>query len=85
VEQVARVLDQNVKELFPDGAVVRAELPRDGNDPGQLTVRVFIPAGEDLAAWAAMHRERIEELRRELSLRLPSARQAGLADGPAVR
>ena len=27
-----------------------------------------------LTAWAAMHRERTEELRRELSLRLPSAR-----------
>jgi Peptidase family S41/N-terminal domain of Peptidase_S41 in eukaryotic IRBP len=54
--------------------VVRAELLRDGHDPGQLTVRVFIPATEDLAAWAVMHRERMEELRRELSLRLPSAR-----------
>ena len=54
--------------------MVRAELLRDGDTPGQLTVRVFIPATEDLDAWAAMHRERMEELRRELSLRLPSAR-----------
>jgi hypothetical protein len=74
VEQVARVLDHSVKGLFPDGAVVRAELLRDAEDPGQLTVRVFIPATQDLAAWAAVHRERMEELRRELSLRLPSAR-----------
>jgi hypothetical protein len=74
VEQVARVLDHFVRELFPDGAVARAELLRDGDDRGQLTVRVFIPATEDLAAWAAVHRERMEELRRELSLRLPSAR-----------
>ena len=54
--------------------MVRAELLRDGGTPGQLTVRVFISATEDLDAWAAMHRERMEELRRELSLRLPSAR-----------
>ena len=54
--------------------MARAELLRDGDDRGQLTVRVFIPATEDLAAWAAVHRERMEELRRELSLRLPSAR-----------
>jgi hypothetical protein len=74
VEQVARVLDHRVKELFPDGAVVRAELLRHGADPGQLTVRVFIPATEEPTAWAAAHRERMEELRRELSLRLPSAR-----------
>jgi peptidase S41-like protein len=74
VEQVARIIDHRVKELFPDGAVVRAELLRDGGAPGQLTVRVFVPATEDLADWAATHRERMEELRRELSLRLPSAR-----------
>jgi hypothetical protein len=73
-EQVARILDHRVKELFPDGAVVRAELLRDGGNPGELTARVFIPATEDLDAWAAIHRERMEELRRELSLRLPSAR-----------
>jgi len=54
--------------------VVRAELLRDGDDRRQLTVRVFIPATEDLAVWAAVHRERMDELRRELSLRLPSAR-----------
>jgi Peptidase family S41/N-terminal domain of Peptidase_S41 in eukaryotic IRBP len=74
VEQVARIIDHRVKELFPDGAVVRAELLRDGGAPGQLTVRVFVPATEDVADWAATHRERMEELRRELSLRLPSAR-----------
>ena len=73
-EQVARILDRRVKELIPDGAVVRAELLRDSGNPGELTARVFIPATEDLDAWAAIHRERMEELRRELSLRLPSAR-----------
>ena len=35
---------------------------------------MFIPATEDPAAWAALHQERMAELRRELSLRLPSAR-----------
>jgi hypothetical protein len=54
--------------------VVRAELLRDAGHPGQLTVRVVIPATEDLTGWAAARREPMEELRRELSLRLPSAR-----------
>jgi hypothetical protein len=71
---MGRVLNHRVKELFPDGAVVRAELLRDSDHPGQLTARVFIPATEDPAAWAAVHREQVEELRAELSLRLPSAR-----------
>ena len=72
MEQFARVLDHEVKARFPDGAVLRAEL-RPGGDPGHLVVRVVIPATDDLAAWADAHREQMEELRRELSLRLPSA------------
>ncbi|HTT51025.1 MAG TPA: S41 family peptidase [Streptosporangiaceae bacterium] len=62
-----------MKGLFPDGTVLRAEL-RPGGDPGQLVVRVFIPAAEDVAGWAAGHRDSMVELRRELSLRLPSAK-----------
>jgi hypothetical protein len=72
---VERVLNHRVQELFADGSVVRAELLRDDPLPGQLTVRVYVPATEDLAAWGAAHREPMEELRRELSRRLPSARR----------
>jgi hypothetical protein len=80
-EQVTRAIDHAVKELFPAGAVARAELLRRGDDPaigpGQLMVRVIVPGrgGADvLAAWAGTHRQQIDELRRELSLRLPAAR-----------
>jgi hypothetical protein len=87
VDQIARILDHEVKALFPDGAVQRAEL-RHGEDPGQLVVRVFIPAAEDLPAWAEVHREQMEELRRELSLRLPSAGlvefTSDAADAPVI-
>jgi hypothetical protein len=81
VEQVTRVIDHVIRERFPPGAVVRAELLRHGDDPaigpGQLMVRVLVPGrgGADvLAAWAGIHQQRMGELRRELSLRLPSAR-----------
>ena len=57
---MGRALNHRVKELFPDGTVVRAEMQRDSDHPGQLTVRVFIPAAEDPAAWAAVHREQVE-------------------------
>jgi hypothetical protein len=87
VDQIARILDHEVKALFPDGAVQRAEL-RHGEDPGQLVVRVFIPAAEDLPAWAEVHREQMEALRRELSLRLPSAGlvefTSDAADAPVI-
>jgi hypothetical protein len=87
VEQFARVLDHEVKGLFPDGAVLRAEF-RPGADSGQLVVRVFIPPTEDLAAWAVVHREQMEQLRRGLSLRLPSVRllefTSDAADAPLI-
>jgi len=85
---VTRVLDHRVKELFPEGAVERAELLRDDASPGRLTARVIVPASEDLAAWAEAHREPMRELRRELSLRLPSARllefTSGAPDAPVI-
>jgi Peptidase family S41/N-terminal domain of Peptidase_S41 in eukaryotic IRBP len=84
-EQVQRVIDHEIKDHFPDGAVQQAVLLQHGDDPaiepGQLMVRVFIPppAGPEdyaqaLAAWQDTHQAGMEEIRRELSLRLPSAR-----------
>ncbi len=61
--------------------MTRAELLRDGDDPGGLTVRVIVPASEDLAAWAAEHQEPMAQLRQELSLRLPSARRLEFTSG----
>ena len=63
-----------MKRLFPDGTVQRAEVRR-GDGPGLLLVRVFVSETENLADWAEEHQEPIAELRSELSLRLPSARQ----------
>jgi Peptidase family S41/N-terminal domain of Peptidase_S41 in eukaryotic IRBP len=87
VDEITRAVDHEVKALFPDGAVLRAEV-RPGGEPGQLVVRVFIPGTADLAAWAEEHREPMAELRRELSLRLPSARllefTSGAADAPVI-
>jgi Peptidase family S41/N-terminal domain of Peptidase_S41 in eukaryotic IRBP len=85
VERVERILDHRVQRLFPDGTVERAELRR-GDGPGLLLVRVFIPGTEDVAAWAAEHREPMAALRRELSLRLPSARLLEFTSGaPGAR
>ena len=74
-----------MEERFPGGAVLRAVLLQHGDDPaiepGQLMVRVFIPAPggraeyeQTLAAWQDAHRRGMETFRRELSLRLPEAR-----------
>jgi Peptidase family S41/N-terminal domain of Peptidase_S41 in eukaryotic IRBP len=84
-EQVQRVIDHEVKGHFPDGAVQQAVLLQHGDDPaiepGELMVRVFIPPptgpedyAQALATWQDTHQAGMEEIRRELSLRLPSAR-----------
>jgi hypothetical protein len=85
VDRIERVLNHELKERFAEGAVQRGVLLQHGDDPaigpGQLMVRVFIPAPDQpedyeqiLAAWQDAHRAGMEELRRELSLRLPAAR-----------
>ena len=85
VSRIERVINRELHERFPDGAVLRAVLLTHDDDPaiepGQLMVRVFIPAPseraeyeETLTAFQDAHRTRMETLRRELSARLPEAR-----------
>jgi hypothetical protein len=84
-EQIERAIDHELGERFTQGAVRRAVLLEHGEDPaigpGQLMVRVFVPAPDEpadyeraLAAWQEAHRAAMDQLRRELSLRLPAAR-----------
>src|SRR6478672_8100447 len=70
-----RVINHEMSERF-GGTVKRAVLLRSDDEPGQLMVRVFVEAADDegLAGWQRAHQPGIEEFRRELSLRLPSAR-----------
>jgi len=70
-----RVINHEMSERF-GGTVKRAVLLRPDDEPGQLVVRVFVEAADDegLAGWQRAHQAGIEEFRRELSLRLPSAR-----------
>ena len=70
-----RVINHETRERF-GGTVKRAVLLRPDDEPGQLVVRVFVEAADDegLAGWQRAHQAGIEEFRRELSLRLPSAR-----------
>ena len=74
LSDVAEFIDREVKNRFPDGAVLRAELLRDHERAGQLVVRVFIPPDDDLTAWTQAHSEPMAGFRHELSLRLPAAR-----------
>ena len=85
LDQIERVINHELRERFLPGAVERAVLLQHGDDPaiqpGQLLVRVFVPPPdrpEDyeraLAAWQGAHQAGMDRLRRELSLRLPTAR-----------
>ncbi|MGB6582251.1 MAG: hypothetical protein WBF34_30510, partial [Streptosporangiaceae bacterium] len=85
LDQIERVINHELRERFLVGAVERAVLLQHGDDPviepGQLLVRVFVPApdrpedyDQALAGWRDAHQAGMDELRRELSLRLPAAR-----------
>jgi len=80
---VEEVINHEIQDRFTAGAVRRAVLLQHGDDPavepGQLLVRVFIPASDAppeqaLDAWREAHQAGIDNFRRELSLRLPAAR-----------
>ena len=84
-DQLERVINHELKERFAAGSVQRAALLQHGDDPaigpGELMVRVFVPAPDEpadyeqvLDAWHDAHQAGMDEIRRELSLRLPSAR-----------
>jgi hypothetical protein len=84
-DQIERVINHYLKERFTPGPAQRAVLLEHGDDPaiepGQLMVRVFVPAPDEpadyertLAAWHEANQAGMDEMRRQLSLRLPSAR-----------
>ena len=79
-EELNRVVDHEAKGHFPPGAVRRAVLLRHGDEQGieagYLLLRVFVevPDEQGLAVWRDTHRAEVDELRRDLSRRLPSAR-----------
>ncbi|HMH91712.1 MAG TPA: hypothetical protein VK586_11600 [Streptosporangiaceae bacterium] len=83
-QRVKRAVEREVRAGFGADAVTRVALLQHGEDPAigpdELLVRVFIAADPDagpepaLEAWAQAHETGMRRLRRELSLRLPSAR-----------
>ena len=90
--QLERVVDHEIRTRFPRGTVQRVAVLQHGDDPviepGELMVRVFIPAPdrpegypESLGAWQEAHQARMKQLRRELSLRLPPA---GCSSSPST-
>jgi Peptidase family S41/N-terminal domain of Peptidase_S41 in eukaryotic IRBP len=84
-DQIERVINRYLREWFGAGAAPRGMLLEHGDDPaiepGQLMVRVFVPAPDEpadyertLAVWQEANQAGMDEMRRQLSLRLPSAR-----------
>jgi hypothetical protein len=85
LDRIERAITHELTERFGVGTVQRAVVLQYGDEPeigpGQLLVRVFIPAPgapaeyeQALAEWEQAHRAGMDNMRRELSLRLPSAR-----------
>jgi hypothetical protein len=81
-DQLEALLDQQVKERFPDSSIDRVELLRYGDDPeiepGKLLVRVHVQAPAEPGAdddpmddWEHAHRALTRELHAELSRKAP--------------
>jgi len=91
LERLQRMIDDEVKERFPESAVRQVVLLQYGDDPmvepGEVRVRVLIPADYKAGDkdWAHENGTRIMEFRRWLAERLPEV--SGLEvvpDGPGV-
>lgn len=81
---LAALLDQQIKERFPDSSIDRVALLQYGDDPriepGKLLVRVSVltPAGSSDAEqpmddWEHAHGAMIRKLRQELARKIPEA------------
>jgi hypothetical protein len=81
-DHLQALLDQQIKERFPDGSIDRVELLRYGDDPeiepGKLLVRVHVePPGEPgddddpMDDWEHAHRELTRGLHDRLSRKVP--------------
>ncbi len=84
IEHFQTLLDQQIKERFPDGSVSRVMLLQYGDDPriepGKLLVRVSIEApavstgaDQSMDDWEHAHGAMIREVRQELARKIPEA------------
>ncbi len=80
------LLDQQIKERFPDGSIERVALLRYGDEPeiepGRLQVRVHVQApaesgdtDDPMDDWEHAHRAATRELHNELSRKVPEITQ----------
>jgi Peptidase family S41/N-terminal domain of Peptidase_S41 in eukaryotic IRBP len=78
--RLERQVNDEIVNRFPAGAVQRATLLTENDDPqigpDELLIRVFVELSDDesLQSWAAAHETAMRRLRREVSWRLPPAR-----------
>jgi len=74
LQRLQQMIDAEVKERFPEGAVRRVVLLQYGDDPvvepGEVRVRVLIPKDYE-GAWEREHATLIRQFRRELAEKLP--------------
>ena len=92
VDHLQKLIDDQVKQRFPAGAVRLVKVLQYGDDPvvepGELAVRVYINAPGDqderdkaLDGFEKTNRESIKKLRDDLSARLPEARRLEFRTG----
>ncbi len=95
LRRLEREINDEVLARFPAGTVEQVTLLTHDDtervEPGELLVRVLVPvtggpppAEHQLQEWATEHHDLMRRLRRELSLRLPPAKQLEFTAGQAA-
>jgi hypothetical protein len=101
LEQVQQLIEDDIKARFPGGGIERVVILQYGDDPvvepGELAVRVFVAAKGELEDrervvedFHRAFRRELEQLRSDLSQKLPAARclefyLGGDVPGPGIK
>jgi hypothetical protein len=101
LEQVQQLIDTEVRARFPGGGIDRVAVLQYGDEPavepGELAVRIFVTAEGELEDrervaedFGRSFRRELEQLREELSAKLPDARSLEVrfgddAAGPGIK
>jgi hypothetical protein len=101
LDHIQQKIEDEIRARIPDGGIERVALLQYGDDPivepGELAVRVFVAAGDDekdreriAHDFGGTYREKLEQLREDLTVRLPEIRSLEVRfgdgkDGPGIK
>jgi hypothetical protein len=86
LDRIQQQVEKEIRARIPDGGISRIAVLQYGDDPvvepGELAIRIFVPAGDDdserervAEEFGRAHRQQLKQLREELNKRAPEVRR----------